>query len=58
MKEREMLEIARWIDEGVAAAKREDESEIARIVGEVLERARAFPIPGAPGLAAARGRPR
>ncbi len=49
MKEREMLEIARWIDEGVEAAKREDESEIERIAGEVLELTRAFPIPGAPG---------
>ena len=47
MKEREMLEIARWIDEGVEAAKREDESEIERIAGEVLELTRAFPIPGA-----------
>jgi len=43
-----MLEIARWIDEGVEAAKREDESEIERIAGEVLELTRAFPIPGAP----------
>jgi glycine hydroxymethyltransferase len=48
MKEPEMLEIARWIDEGVEAAKREDEVEIERIAGEVLELARAFPIPGAP----------
>jgi glycine hydroxymethyltransferase len=48
MKEREMLEIARWIDEGVEAAKREDESEIERIAGEVLDLTRAFPIPGAP----------
>ena len=47
MKEPEMLEIARWIDEGVEAAKREDEAEIRRIAGEVLELARAFPIPGA-----------
>jgi glycine hydroxymethyltransferase len=47
MKEREMLEIARWIDEGVEAAKREDESEIEQIAGEVLELTRAFPIPGA-----------
>ena len=47
MKESEMLEIARWIDEGVEAAKREDESEIERIAGEVLELTRAFPIPGA-----------
>lgn len=48
MKEREMLEIARWIDEGVEAAKREDEAEIGRIAGEVLELTSAFPIPGAP----------
>ncbi|MGA9760943.1 MAG: serine hydroxymethyltransferase [Gaiellaceae bacterium] len=48
MKEPEMLEIARWIDEGVEAAKREDESVIERIAGEVLELTRAFPIPGAP----------
>ncbi|MGD0167673.1 MAG: serine hydroxymethyltransferase [Gaiellaceae bacterium] len=49
MREREMLEIARWIDEGVEAAKNEEEGEIARIAGEVLELARAFPIPGASG---------
>jgi len=48
MKEPEMLEIARWIDEGVEAAKREDEAEIERVAGEVLELTRAFPIPGAP----------
>ncbi|HEY5159924.1 MAG TPA: serine hydroxymethyltransferase [Gaiellaceae bacterium] len=48
MKEPEMLEIARWIDEGVEAAKREDESTIERIAGEVLELTRTFPIPGAP----------
>jgi glycine hydroxymethyltransferase len=49
MKEPVMLEIARWIDEGVEAVKRDDESEIERIAGEVLELTRAFPIPGAPG---------
>ena len=43
-----MLELARWIDEGVEAAKRDDESTIERIGGEVLELTRAFPIPGAP----------
>jgi len=48
MKEPEMLELARWIDEGVEAAKRDDESTIERIGGEVLELTRAFPIPGAP----------
>jgi glycine hydroxymethyltransferase len=46
MKEPEMLAIARWIDEGVEAAKREDESAIERIAGEVLELTGAFPIPG------------
>jgi glycine hydroxymethyltransferase len=49
MKEPEMLQIARWIDEGVEAAKKEDETAIERIAGEVLELARAFPVPGAPG---------
>jgi glycine hydroxymethyltransferase len=48
MKEPEMLEIARWIDDGVEAAKREDESAIERIAAEVLELTAAFPIPGAP----------
>jgi glycine hydroxymethyltransferase len=47
MTEPEMLEIARWIDEGVEAAKREDEGTIERIAGEVLELTKAFPIPGA-----------
>jgi glycine hydroxymethyltransferase len=45
MKEVEMLQIARWIDEGVEAAKREDEHEIERIAGEVTELTKAFPIP-------------
>ena len=47
MKEPEMLQIACWIDEGVEAVKRENEAEIERIAGEVLELTRAFPIPGA-----------
>jgi len=46
MGEAEMLEIARWIDEGVEAAKRADESELARIAAEVRELCAAFPIPG------------
>jgi glycine hydroxymethyltransferase len=49
LKEAEMVEIARWLDEGVEAARREDESEIERIAGEVLELALGFPVPGAPG---------
>jgi glycine hydroxymethyltransferase len=48
LREPEMHRIARWIDEGVEAAKRGDESTIERIGAEVLELAVAFPIPGAP----------
>jgi glycine hydroxymethyltransferase len=44
----EMELIARWIDEGVEAARREDEATIERIAGEVRELTAAFPIPGAP----------
>ena len=40
------MQIARWIDEGVEAAKREDEVTINRIATEVSEFAAAFPIPG------------
>src|SRR5436309_3501224 len=46
MIESEMEPIARWIDEGVEAAKREDEATIDRIAAEVTEFAAAFPIPG------------
>jgi glycine hydroxymethyltransferase len=42
----EMDSIARWIDEGVEAAKRGDEATINRIAAEVSEFAAAFPIPG------------
>jgi hypothetical protein len=40
-------QIAAWIDEGVHAARRQDEVAIARIGNEVLELALDFPIPGA-----------
>jgi glycine hydroxymethyltransferase len=40
--------IARWIDEGVDAAGRGDDTTIDRIAGEVRELTAAFPIPGAP----------
>jgi glycine hydroxymethyltransferase len=43
----EMKLIARWIDEGVDAAGREDEATIARIADEVNELTATFPIPGA-----------
>ena len=39
--------IARWIDEAVTAAGREDEATIGRIADEVREVTAAFPIPGA-----------
>ena len=40
-----MRDVARWIDEGVDAARREDEQTLERIRGEVLELARGFPPP-------------
>jgi glycine hydroxymethyltransferase len=42
----EIERIAAWIDEGVDAARREDEAAIARIADQVRELALAFPIPG------------
>jgi glycine hydroxymethyltransferase len=47
MGESEMETIARWIDEGVDAARLGDESTLERIADEVHELARGFPIPGA-----------
>ena len=46
MGKAEMEQIAAWIDEGVDAARREDEATIARISDQVRELARGFPIPG------------
>jgi len=46
MSASDMDPIARWIDEGVEAAKREDEVTINRVATEVSEFAAAFPIPG------------
>jgi glycine hydroxymethyltransferase len=46
MGESEMELIAGWIDEGVEAAKREDEDVISRLAGQVRELASGFPIPG------------
>ena len=42
----EMREIARWMDEGVEAAKQDDEAAIDRIFGEVKELTSRFPAPG------------
>ena len=46
MTETEMDLIARWIDEGVAAAGCGDEATIERIAAEVRELTTGFPIPG------------
>ena len=40
-----MDHLARWIDEGVEAARRDDEATLARIRADVAELARAFPPP-------------
>jgi hypothetical protein len=40
-----MSDVARWIDEGVEAARREDASTLERIRAEVVELARAYPAP-------------
>jgi hypothetical protein len=42
-----MERIAGWIDEGIDAARREDEATIERIAEDVRELALGFPIPGA-----------
>jgi glycine hydroxymethyltransferase len=47
MTEREMEPIARWIDVGVQAARRDDGAALERLAGEVGELAAAFPAPGA-----------
>jgi glycine hydroxymethyltransferase len=44
----EMDQVARWIDEGVQAAKAEDEPALARIAGDVRELTAQFPAPGLP----------
>jgi glycine hydroxymethyltransferase len=41
-----MGEVARWIDEGIDAAVRGDETALEGIRGQVTELARAFPPPG------------
>jgi glycine hydroxymethyltransferase len=40
-----MAEVARWIDAGIEATRREDADALARTRAEVLELARAFPPP-------------
>jgi glycine hydroxymethyltransferase len=46
MGEKEMERIAGWIDQGIEAARREDEAMIERIAEDVRELALGFPIPG------------
>ena len=40
-----MTDLARWIDESVQAARREDRAALERVRREVVELARAFPPP-------------
>jgi glycine hydroxymethyltransferase len=40
-----MQDLARWIDEGVEAARRDDEATLERIRADVADLARAFPPP-------------
>jgi glycine hydroxymethyltransferase len=42
----EMELIAAWIDDGIQAARRQDETAIERLAAQVQELAVAFPIPG------------
>ena len=42
----EMREIARWMDEGIEAVKRDDGPALDRIFGEVKELTARFPAPG------------
>jgi glycine hydroxymethyltransferase len=46
MGEPEMVLLARWIDEGIEAAKAGDEAALARIAADVREVASSFPVPG------------
>jgi glycine hydroxymethyltransferase len=48
MGEAEMDLIAGWMDEGIEAAKREDEAALERLGGRVRELTSGFPIPGVP----------
>jgi glycine hydroxymethyltransferase len=48
MGESEMDLIAGWIDDGIQAARREDEAAVKRLAARVQELAIAFPIPSVP----------
>ncbi|MBI4214295.1 MAG: serine hydroxymethyltransferase [Chloroflexi bacterium] len=47
MKEAEMRQVGRWINDGVEAAKKGDEATLARIRDDVRELGQSFPVPGA-----------
>ena len=47
MKEAEMRQVGRWIDEGVDAARKGDETALAGIRDAVQELGTSFPVPGA-----------
>ncbi len=51
MKESEMRQIGRWLDEAIQAAKRNDPSTLDQILGAVGEMTRAFPAPGLDSIA-------
>ena len=46
MGEPEMAQIAAWIDEGVEAARSEDDATLERIAADVRDLAAGFPVPG------------
>jgi glycine hydroxymethyltransferase len=45
LRQEHMTDLARWIDDAVTAARREDGAALERIRGEVTELAHAFPPP-------------
>ncbi|GAA2590957.1 serine hydroxymethyltransferase [Actinomadura fulvescens] len=46
LTERQMPQVAAWIDEVVQAAAKQDEAVLARIAGQVRELLAAYPMPG------------
>ena len=46
MRENEMRQIARWMDQVVRAAAADDEAVVERVAGEVSDLTKGFPAPG------------
>ncbi len=46
LTEGHMPQVAAWMDEAISAARKEDETSIERIAGQVRELLAAFPMPG------------